>query len=88
MAAPGLKPGLAGGLFHYLFNQGLHYPSAFLGGGLTYAALGDEEQAREWLKQGLERVRDVAQPNPQLADLIALAKEKLAELEPEPNSTK
>ncbi|MFN8457464.1 MAG: trypsin-like peptidase domain-containing protein [Anaerolineae bacterium] len=74
--------------FEEIFNQGLHYPSAFLGGGLTYAALGDNDKAIEWLNQGLERVRAVVQPDPQLADLIALAQQKLVELETKSNSEK
>ena len=64
-----------------LFSQGGESSYYLLGGGLAYAGLGDTERALELLQQGLEQVMDVKAADPQLADLIAMAEDKLAELQ-------
>ncbi len=67
--------------FEAIFDQGLSFPYAELGGGLAYAALDETDKAIELLEAGLAGVQDVETPGPQLADLIKLAEEVLAGLE-------
>lgn len=66
--------------FDELFEQGLRFPYALLGGGIAYAELGYTEEARELLEEGLPQVADVEHPDPQLSDLISMAEQTLAEL--------
>ncbi len=63
-----------------VLERGLDYPAPFLGAGLTYAALGENERAIELLQQGLERVAEEQHPDPQLTDLTTRAQETLSKL--------
>ena len=63
-----------------VLERGLDYPAPFLGAGLTYAALGENERAIELLQQGLERVAEEQHPDPQLTDLTPRAQETLSKL--------
>ena len=66
--------------FEAIFDQGLSFSYAQLGGGLTYAALGETDRAIDLLEAGLEGVTDVEWPGPQLAELIMRAERVLSEL--------
>ena len=63
-----------------VFERGYNHAASLLGGGLTYAALGETERAIQLLDLGLETAAGVEKPDPQLADLIAMAEEWLAAL--------
>ena len=66
--------------YEELFNRGEgESPYWRLGAGLTYAALGESDRAVELLEQGLAEAQDIAAPDPQLADLVALANQALAD---------
>ena len=67
--------------YEELFERGLESPYYLLGGGVAYADLGESDKASPLLEQGLEETEAVTSPDPQLADLIAMAEEALAELQ-------
>ena len=64
--------------FDEIFDQDLRFPYALLGGGIAYAAVGNSEEARSLLEDGLSQVADIEFPGPQLTDLIEMA-EKILE---------
>lgn len=63
-------------------NGGFIVSYTLLGGGLANAGLGENELAREMLEQGLDMVEDDAETcqDPQITDLVRMAKQKLATL--------
>lgn len=63
-------------------NGGFEVSYTLLGGGLANAGLGENDLAREMLEQGLALVENESSTclDPQITDLIALAKQKLATL--------
>ena len=67
--------------YEEIFNRGLEPPYYLLGGGVAYANLGESDKASPLLEQGLEETEGVTAPDPQLADLIAMAEEALAGLQ-------
>lgn len=69
--------------YEAIFDQDLRFPYALLGAGLTYSALGEADKAIEMLEEGLAGVEDTETPDPQLADLISMAKKSLEELQAE-----
>jgi tetratricopeptide (TPR) repeat protein len=66
--------------FEAIFDQDLRFPYALLGAGLAYGGLGETDEAIKLLEEGLAEVEDTESPDPQLADLIRLAEERLADL--------
>ena len=67
--------------YEEIFNRGLESPYFLLGEGVTYAKLGESAKALALIEQGLEETKAVTAPDPQLADLIAIAEEALAGLQ-------
>ncbi len=70
----------AKGDYDTVLERGLDHPAPFLGTGLTYAALGENERAIKLLQQGLERAAEELHPDPQLTDLMPRAQETLSKL--------
>ena len=67
--------------YEELFSLEFQNPYTLLGGGLASAGLGENERAKELLEQGLAEAGGVSAPDPQLADLIAMAEEALSTLQ-------
>ena len=58
-----------------LFSRGAQSAYSLLGGGVAYANLGQPDRAGPLLTLGLEQAPLFGDPDPQLADLIAMATE-------------
>ncbi len=63
-----------------LFGRGAQSAYSLLGGGVAYANLGQLDKARPLLMLGLDEAPLFGDPDPQLADLIAMATEALTTL--------
>ena len=68
--------------YDLLINAGFEIPHVFLGGGLTNAAIGENEVARDRLERGLALVEEEAGMclDPQITDLAQMAQDTLATL--------
>jgi tetratricopeptide (TPR) repeat protein len=66
--------------YEEIFALGVEHAYALLGGGVTYAELGEPERALDLLEQGLDKAGDFLFPDPQLADLRELAEQAYSNL--------
>lgn len=67
--------------YEAIFAQGEEIIVAELGASVVYANLGDADKAKPLLQKWIEQARNFSDPDPQYADIIALAEQALARLE-------
>ncbi len=67
--------------YEKVYAQEFFSPYTLLGGAIAYAQLDRLDEARELLEEGLPQAEEIEHPTPQLADLVKMAQEVLAEIE-------